>query len=426
MPKGPHKRGIATKVLCGFILAGLLAFPAGLSVGAAHPQNQSPSPAASSQKSYDSGASDTEIKIGNIMPYTGVFSEYGAIGKAEAAYFRMINDRRGVNGRKITFVSVDSASDWKQAPEQARSLVDHDHVLLFFSDFGYPGNKAIRSYTNQQKIPQLFIASNDSTFDDPAHFPWTMGFAASKRTESLVYARYILTAKPHAKIAVLYPEDPSGEEWRAGLHDGLGDKANAMIVKEISFSYSDPLTIDSAITELKNSGADTFFNFTVGKFTTEAIRKAYDLDWHPTQFIPNSSLSVAAFLEPAGLQKSVGIITNARSKAWVGERAKADPAVREFLDWKSKYLPDASIRDANVLFGYEAAQVMVAVLQNCGDNLTRANVLRQASSLDLEIGMLMPKIRVTTSPTDYRPIKQLYLVRFDGTFWMPFGDVISP
>jgi branched-chain amino acid transport system substrate-binding protein len=393
---------------------------------AAPVQSASPVSPTSRQKSYDPGATDTEIKIGNIMPYTGVFSEYGAIGKAEAAYFQMINDRGGVNRRKIDFVSVDSGSDWKKAPEQARQLVERDRVLLLFSNFGYPGNKAIRGYMNEQKIPQLFVASNDSTFDDPVQFPWTMGFAASKRTESLVYAKYILNEKPRAKIAVLYPEDSSGDEWRTGLHDGLGEKTSAMIVKEISFTYSDPNSVDSAITELKNSGADVFFNFTVGKFTTEAIREAYEINWHPVQFIPNASLSVAAFLDPAGLQKSVGIITNARSKGWTSEGAKADPAVREFLDWMARYDPDANIRDANVLFGYEAAQVMVAVLQKCGDNLTRSNVMKQATSLDLELGMFMPGVRVTTSPTDYRPIKQLYLIRFDGKFWMPFGDVIAP
>ncbi len=407
--------------VASFIAAGTAPGP-----GAAAAQSPAQASSPASQKSYDSGATDTEIKIGNIMPYTGVFSEYGAIGKAEAAYFRMVNDRGGLNGRKINFVSVDSGSEWKKAPEQARQLIEHEHVLLLFSNFGYPGNKAIRAYMNEQKVPQLFVASNDSTFDDPAQFPWTMGFAASKRTESLVYAKYILREKPNAKIAVLYPEDSSGEEWRSGLHDGLGEKASTMIVKEISFSYSDPKTIDSAIAELKSSGADVFFDFTVGKFTTEAIRQAYDLDWHPVQFIPNASLSVAAFLDPAGLQKSVGIITNARSKGWTSERAKADPAVRDFLDWMAKYDPDANIRDANVLFGYEAAQVMVAVLQKCGDDLTRANVMHQAANLDLELGMLMPGIRVTTSPTDYRPIKQLYLVRFDGKFWMPFGDVIAP
>jgi branched-chain amino acid transport system substrate-binding protein len=382
-------------------------------------------PGAAQGKSYDPGATDTEIKIGNIMPYTGIFSDYGAIGKAEAGYFQMINDRGGVNGRRINFVSVDSASDWRVAPEQARKLVEQDRVLLLFSNFGYPGNKAIRSYMNEQKVPQLFVASNDSIFDDPAEFPWTMGFAASKRTESLVYAKYILREKPNAKIAILYPEDASGAEWRAGIHDGLGEKAASMIVKEASFSYSDPAGMEAHIVELKASGADVFLNFTVGKFTSQAIRKAYDVEWHPTEFIPNASVSVAAFLEPAGLEKSTGIITNARSKAWTGERAKADPDVREFLDWMAKYDSDANVRDANVVFGYEAAQVMVAVLRKCGDNLTRANVMKQAASLDLQLGMLMPGIRVTTSATDYRPIKQLYLMRFDGKYWVPFGDVIG-
>jgi branched-chain amino acid transport system substrate-binding protein len=377
-------------------------------------------------KKYDPGATDTEIKIGNIMPYTGTFSEYGATGRAEAAYFRMINDSGGVNGRKITFVSLDSGSDWTQAPEQARKLVEEEQVLLLFSSWGYPGNKAIRPYMNERKVPQLFVASNDSIFDDPAEFPWTMGFAASKRTEAMTYARYILREKPGAKIAILAPADPSGDEWRSGVREGLGDKAPTMIVKDASFTYSDPKSVLPVIAQLKDSGADVFLNFTVGRFATLAIRAAWDMDWHPLQFIPNSSLSIAAFLEPAGLQKAAGIITNARSKGWTSESAQADPDVRAFVEWMKRYDPDANPRDANVLFGYEASELLVAVLKNCGEDLTRANVMKQAASLDTPIGMLLPGIRVTTSPTDYRPIKQLYLMRFDGDHWVRFGGVINP
>ena len=377
-------------------------------------------------KKYDPGATDTEIKIGNIMPYTGTFSEYGATGKAEAAYFQMVNDSGGVNGRKFKFVSVDSGSDWKQAPGQARKLVEEEQVLLLFSSWGYPGNKAIRAYMNEKKVPQLFVASNDSIFDDPAEYPWTMGFAASKRTEATVYARYILREKPGAKIAILAPADPSGDEWRSGIREGLGDKAATMIVKDVSFTYSDPRSVQPVIAQLKDSGADVFLNFTVGRFATLAIRAAWDMDWHPLQFIPNSSLSIAAFLEPAGLQKAAGIITNARSKGWTSESAQADPDVRAFVEWMRKYDPDANPRDANVLFGYEVSEVMVAVLKNCGDDLTRANVMKQAASLDMPLGMLLPGIRVTTSASDYRPIKQLYLMRFDGDRWVRFGGVISP
>ncbi len=294
-------------------------------------------------------------------------------------------------------------------------------MLLLFSNFGYPGNKAIRAYMNEKKVPQLFVASNDSIFDDPSDFPWTMGFAASKRTEGIVYARYILREKPGAKIALLAPADPSGDEWRAGVREGLGDKAASMIVKDVSFSYAEPKSIDTVIAQLKDSGADVFLNFTVGRYATQAIRAAWDSNWHPLQFIPNASLSTAAFIEPAGLQKAAGIITNARSKSWTSERSQSDPDVQRFLDWMKKYDADANPKDANVVFGYEVSELLIAVLKNCGDELTRANVMKQASNLNLTLGMLLPEIRVTTTPTDYRPIKQLYLMRFEGEHWQPFG-----
>jgi branched-chain amino acid transport system substrate-binding protein len=249
-----------------------------------------------------------------------------------------------------------------------------------------------------------------------------MGFQPSKRTEGLAYAKYILRNKPGARVAILYARDPSGQEWLAGIRDGLGEKASAMIVKEASFEYSDPAAVDGQIAALKDSGADVFMNLAVGRLATRAIRHAYDIDWHPLQFIPNASLSVAAFLEPAGLKKAAGIITNARSKAWLKPQSKEDPAVRAFLEWMGKYNPDAGIRDANYVYGYEVAQTLVEVLRKCGGDLTRANVMKQAASLDLELGMLRPGIRVTTSPTDYQPIKQLFLIQFDGQDWVPLGN----
>jgi branched-chain amino acid transport system substrate-binding protein len=368
------------------------------------------------------GAADTEIKIGNIMPYTGPFSEYGATGRAEAAYFQMIDDQGGVNGRKIKFISLDSGSDTGKAVALAHQLVEQDQVLATVGIWGTAANLAIRQYMSEQKVPQLFVAATESAFDDPSHFPWTMGFQASKRTEGMVYAKYILEHKPGAKVAILYVGDPSGDEWRQGIRDGLGAKAAAMIVKEASFAYSDPEALDAQIVVLKNSGADVFMNLVVGRLATRAIRKACDIDWHPLQFIPNASLSVAAFLEPAGLQKAAGIITNARSKSWLKPPSRQDPAVRAFLEWMRKYNPDASMRDANNVYGYEVAQTLVEVLKKCGGDLTRANVMKQAASLDLELGMLRPGIRVTTSPTDYQPIKQLYLIRFDGQDWSPIEN----
>ena len=373
------------------------------------------------EEKYDPGATASEIKVGNIMPYTGAFSEYGATGRAESAYFQMINDRGGINGRKIRFISLDSGSDTGKAVELAHQLIEQDQVLLTMGIWGAPANLAVRSYFNEKKVPQLFVAATDSAFNDPSHFPWTMGFQVSKRTEGLVYAKYILKNKPGARIAILYPRDQTGDEWLLGIREGLGTKAAAMIVKEAPFDYSDPAALDAAIAALKDSGADVFMNLAVGRLATRAIRKAWDIDWHPLQFIPNSSLSIAAFLEPAGLNKAAGIIANARSKGWLKPDERDDPAVRAFLAWMKKYNPGASIRDADYVYGYEVAETLTEVLKKCGDDLTRANVMKQASSLDLELGMLRPGIKVTTSPSDYQPIKQLFLIKFDGHDWVPIG-----
>jgi branched-chain amino acid transport system substrate-binding protein len=382
-------------------------------------------PLALAQKQYDAGATDSEIKIGNIMPYTGAFSEYGSTGRAEAAYFRMINEQDGVNGRKINFISLDSGSDTAKSIALAQQLVEQDQVLLTAGNWGTPAHLAIRAYMNEKKVPQLFVAATESAFDDPAHYPWTMGFQPTRRTEGLVYARYVRDNRPNARIAILYSNDEAGQEWLQGIRDGLGDKSQAKVVKEASFTYSDPDGMDAQIVALKNSGADVFMNLAVGRFATQVIRKAYDIGWRPLQFIPNASLSIAAFLEPAGLEKSAGIITNARSKNWLRPQSKNDPAVRAFLDWMRKYNADANIRDANNVYGYQVAQTVVEVLKKCGDNLTRANVMKQAASLDLELGMLRPEIKVTTSATDYQPIKQLFLIQFDGKDWGAVGKVVG-
>ena len=381
-------------------------------------------PAIVAQKLYDPGATDNEIKIGNIMAYTGWAQEYGAVGRAEAAYFQMVNDRGGVNGRKINFISVDNGSDTAKSVALARQLVEQNEVLLIFSSIGTDSNLAIRAYMNEKRVPQLFVESSSAVFDDPLHFPWTMGFFATYRTEGSAYAKYILQNKPGAKIAVLYANDDAGKEYLAGVHGGLGEKASAMIVKEVSYQVSDA-TLDSQIMTLKTSGADVFLNLSVGAFTTQAIRAAYDINWHPLQFIPNASLSIAAFLDPAGLEKATGIIANARSKGWREPQMRSDPAVREFLEWMSKYNAQASLRDQNNVAGYERAQALVEVLRKCGDDLTRANVMKQAANLDLELGMLRPGIRIRTSPSDYQPIKQLFLIRFNGKSWVPIGPVMG-
>lgn len=365
-------------------------------------------------------APPNEIKIGNITCGT---SEYAVVARAESAYFEMINDRGGVNGKRIKFISLDTGCDPQKSLDLAKQLVEKENVLLLFSVLGTESNLAIRPYANEKQLPQLFLESSSSVFDDPRHFPWTMGFFATYRTEGRTYAKYILQSKPKGRIATLSPNNEMGVEFVSGLKEGLGAQAS-MIVKEDT--YEDAANnVDAQLSVLKASGADIFLNFSIGQFATMAIRKAFDLDWHPMQFIPNASISIAAFLEPAGLNKSAGVISNARSKGWRTSSSQGDPAVREFLEWMRKYNPQANLRDQNNVAGYERAQALLEVLKACGNDLTRANVMRKASNLDLELPMLRPGIRVKTSPTDYQPIKQVFLIQFDGQEWRAIGPVSS-
>jgi branched-chain amino acid transport system substrate-binding protein len=381
-------------------------------------------PSARAEKAYDPGASDSEILLGYIGSDASWASAYRVVERAEAAYFQMVNDQGGVGGRKIRLLAVSSGSEASAALDAARQLVDRDGVLLVFSPIGTESNLAIRGFLNERKVPQLFVESSSAAFDDPSHFPWTMGFFTTYRTEGRLYATYILRERPAGKIAVLYPDNATGKEFLDGVQAGLGDRASAMIVKALAYR-PEKATIEPQIRALRSTGADIFLNLTLGAFVTEAIRTAYDMDWHPLQFIPNASVSTAAFLDPAGLEKARGIIANARSKSWTGLQAQGDPAVRLFLAWMSKYNPDASLRDQNYVAGYERAQAMVEVLRKCGDNLTRANVMKQAASLDLELGMFRPGIRIKTSPSDYQPIKELFLIRFNGRSWTPVGPVVG-
>jgi branched-chain amino acid transport system substrate-binding protein len=381
-------------------------------------------PSAKAQKHYYLGATVDEIRIGNIATHTGWARAYGAVADAEAAYFRMVNDRGGVGGRRIRFISVDGGSDPSKSVELARQLVEEDRVLLVFSSIGTETNLAIRPYLNAQRIPQLFVESSSSAFNDPSHFRWTMGFFATYRMEGKMYAEYILRKRPDSRVAVLFAANDAGTEYLAGVHEGFGSKASTSIAREVSYQTGDE-TLRPQITELKKSGADVFLNLSVGSFATRAIREAFDSDWHPVQFIPNASLSVSSFLDPAGLKKAVGIISNARSKGWAGPSARSDPEVRDFLSWMETYNPGASLRDQNNAAGYERAEALIEVLKKCGGNLTRENVMTQAANLDLELGMLRPGIRVRTGPHDYQPIKRLFLVRFDGVNWQPLGSVIG-
>jgi len=374
---------------------------------------------ARAQKRYDPGASDSEIRIGNFMPYSGPFADSGAVGRAEAAYFKMVNEGGGVNGRRISFLSLDSGPAAPTPLDLARRLVEEEPVLFLAGTFGGRANRMIRPYLNEAKVPQLFVASNDDLFADPEHYPWTMGFAPSKHTEGAVYGKYVLERKADARIAVLHADDDEGAEFLAGVREGLGAKADALIVAEAGFSYKDIKSIDPLVAGFKAAGANVFMNLASGRFASEGIRAAADLGWRPVQFLPNAALSVQAFLEPAGLSHASGLICNAKSKGWSDRRSRGDQAVQMFLAWLRKYNPEASDRDAQNVYGYEVAQLVVEVLKRCGDQLTRANVLEQATHLDLQLGMMLPGIRVRTSPTDYRPVKDLYLVRFDGHDWQP-------
>jgi branched-chain amino acid transport system substrate-binding protein len=392
----------------------ILFFLAALAIGHAAAQAQQNDPSGDAK----------EIRIGNITCASGSVKQYSAVARAEAAYFAMINDRGGINGKNINFTSLDSGCDPQQTLTLAKQLVEKENVLLLFSVLGTENNLAIRPYMNEKQVPQLFLESSSSIFDDPQQFPWTMGFFATYRTEARAYAKYILENKPAGKIAVLSGNDDIGREFVAGLRDGLGAKAASMIVKEATYDNT-ATDLDTQIRALKDSGAEVFANFTIGSFTTQAIQKAFDLDWHPLQFIPNASLSTAAFLEPAGLNKAAGIISNARSRGWLTALAQRDPAARQFLEWMSKYNPEASLRDQNNVAGYERAQALVEVLKQCGNDLSRANVMKKARSMDFDIPMLRQGIHVKTSPTDYQPIKQLFLVQFDGKQWQPIGPVSS-
>ena len=376
------------------------------------------------QKKYDTGASDTEIKIGNIMPYSGPASAYGVIGKTEQAYFNKINAEGGINGRKINFLSYDDGYSPPKAVEQARKLVEDDGVLLIFNSLGTPSNSAIRKYMNGKKVPQLFVASGASKWNDPKEFPWTMGWQPSYQVEAQIYAKYLLANKPDAKIGVLYQNDDFGKDYLKGLKDGLGPKAS-MIVAEESYETTEP-SIDSHVVKLKSAGADVFISVTTPKFAAQAIKKLAEIDWHPLHIVSNVSASVGGVMKPAGYENSQGILSANYAKDGAAPQWDDDPGMKKFLDFLAKYYPDGNRLDGATVYGYGVAQTLVKVLQMCGDDLTRDNVMKQAASLkDFEPDTLLPGIKINTSPTDYAPIKQLQMMRFRGEKWELFGDTIS-
>jgi branched-chain amino acid transport system substrate-binding protein len=376
------------------------------------------------QKKYDPGASDTEIKIGQTMPYSGPASAYGTIGKVEAAYFRKINDEGGVNGRKINFVSLDDGYSPPKTVEMTRRLIEQDEVLLMFNQLGTPSNTAIHKYMNAKKVPQLFVATGASKWNDAQGNPWTMGWQPNYQAEAQIYAQYILKNTPNAKIGVLYQNDDYGKDYLKGFKDGLGDKAK-MIVAEVSYEVTDA-TVDSQILQLQGSGADAFFNITTPKFAAQAIRKAYDIGWKPAHYLNGVSASVGSVLAPAGLEKSVGLISTIYGKDPTDQQWENDPAMKDWMAFMKKYYPDGSLTDSFNVYGYSVAQTLVQVLKQCGDNLTRESVMKQAASLkDFSTPMALPGIKINTSATDYAPIESMQLVRFDGKGWVPFGEILG-
>ncbi|WGS28536.1 ABC transporter substrate-binding protein [Bradyrhizobium sp. ISRA464] len=381
--------------------------------------------AALAQKKYDTGASDTEIKIGNIMPYSGPASAYGIIGRTEAAYFKKINDAGGINGRKINFISYDDAYSPPKAVEQARKLVESDEVLLIFNSLGTPSNSAIQKYMNSKKVPQLFVATGATKWNDPKDFPWTMGWQPNYQSETQIYAKYILKNLPNAKIAVLYQNDDYGKDYLKGLKDGLGQKAASMIIAEESFETSEP-TIDSHIVKLKASGADVFIDIATPKFAAQAIKKVAELGWKPTHFLNNVSASVGSVIKPAGYANAQDIISAAYLKDASDKQWDNDSGMKEFYVFMAKDFPEGDKLDGGTVTGYGVAQTLVQVLKQCGDNLTRENVMKQAASLkDFRTEVLLPGIKINTGPNDFAPISQLQLMKFKGEKWELFGDVIS-
>jgi branched-chain amino acid transport system substrate-binding protein len=377
------------------------------------------------QKKYDSGATDTEIKIGNIMPYSGPLSAYGVIGRTEAAYFGKINAEGGINGRKITFISYDDAFSPPKTVEQARKLVESDGVLLIFQSLGTPTNTAIQKYMNAIKVPQLFVATGAAKWNDPQNFPWTMGWQPNYQDEARIYAKYILKERPDAKIAVLYQNDDFGKDYLKGLKDGLRDKAASMIVAEDAYDVAEP-TIDSHIIKMRSLNADVFVDITSPKFAAQAIRKTFEIGWKPLHILANVSASVGAVIKPAGIDASQGIISSAYFKDPTDPQWKNDPGMKAWNDFLDKYYPEANRADAAVIVAYSVAQTLVHVLQACGDNLTRENVMKQAADLrDLELGGLLPGIKLNTSPSDFAPISQVQMMRFKGETWERFGDIIN-
>ncbi len=374
------------------------------------------------QKKYDVGADDKEIKLGHIIAYSGPASAYGAIGKSINAYFDKINAEGGINGRKVKFISLDDGYNPAKTVEQARKLVEQEEVLAIFQSLGTPPNSAIHKYMNDKKVPQLFVATGATKWGDPKNFPWTMGYQPNYQSESKVFAAHILETKPNAKIAILYQNDDYGKDYLKGFEDGLGDKAKTMIVSKLSYEVTDP-TVDSQMVSLKASGADTFFNVTTPKFAAQAIKKAAELSWKPTHYLNSVSSAVGSVLVPAGIEASIGLITAGYIKDPTDPQFQKGKEWDDWVAYMKKYHPTGAMNDNFNVYGYTVAQLMVQVLKQAGDDLTRANVMKQAANLDLVLPMLLPGVNVKTSADDFFPIEREQLQKFNGKSWELFGKV---
>jgi ABC-type branched-subunit amino acid transport system substrate-binding protein len=411
--QSPHEERINMRK--GFLhLAGTAALALTLSVSSAF-----------AQKKYDPGASDTEIKVGQTVPFSGPVSAYATIGKAQAAYIKMINDQGGVNGRKINLIQYDDAYSPPKAVEQTRKLVESDEVLLTFQIIGTPSNAAVQKYLNTKKVPQLFAATGASRFTDPKNFPWTMGFNPNYFVEGRIYGQYILKDHPDAKIGVLYQNDDLGRDYLNGIKAGLGDKSASMIVAEASYEPTDP-TIDSQILKIKDAGTTLFFSASTPKQAAQAIKKIAELNWHPVQIVDINATSVGAVLQPAGLDASKGLISVNYGKDPLDPTWKDDAGMKRYFDFMAKYYPDGDKNSNFNTYGYATTQLLVHVLKACGDDLTRENVMKQAASLkNVATDIALPGIAANTSPTDYRVNKQLQMMKFNGERWELFGPILE-
>jgi len=377
------------------------------------------------QEKYDPGATDTEIKIGNIMPYSGPASSYGLIGKTEEAYFRMINDRGGVNGRKIKFISYDDSYSPPKAVEQARKLVEDDQVLFIFDPLGTASNTAIRKYMNAKKVPQLFVATGATKWNDPKSFPWTMGWQPSYQSEAHIYAKYLMKEKPNTKVAILYQNDDFGKDYLQGTLDGLGAKAASMVIMQESYDITEP-SIDSHIVSIKAANPDVVIIYTTPKFGAQAIKKIAELGWHPLRIVTNVSASVGSVMKPAGFENAQGVLSVAYAKDGADPQWKTDPGMKRWSEFIDKYMPGADKTDGNLVFGYGVSQTMVKVLQMCGDDLTRANIMKQAASLkNYAPDTLLPGVKINTGPDNFAPIEEQQMIEFKGEKWEFIGNIVS-